>query len=85
MLVSGVQQSDSVIYVYNWMYSLVAQLVKNLLQCGRPGLDPWFGELSWRRKWEPIPVFLPGESHGERSLGGYNPQGHKESDTTEET
>ena len=37
----------------------------------------------WRRKWQPIPVFLPGESHGQRSLVGYSPWGHKESDMTE--
>ena len=37
----------------------------------------------WRR--EPTPVFLPGESHGQRSLAGYSPWGHKESDTTEAT
>ena len=33
--------------------------------------------LSWRRKWEPTPVFLPGESHGQRSLVGYSPRGGK--------
>ena len=37
----------------------------------------------WRRKWQPTPVFLPGESHGQRSLVGYSPWGRKESDTTE--
>ena len=37
----------------------------------------------WRRKWQPTPVFLPGESHGQRSLVGYSPWGHKESDMTE--
>ena len=37
----------------------------------------------WRRAWEPTPVFLPGELHGQRSLEGYGPWGHKESDTTE--
>ena len=35
------------------------------------------------RKWQPTPVFLPGEFHGKRSLAGYSPWGHKESDTTE--
>ena len=39
-------------------------------------------EIPWKRKWQPIPVFLPGKSHGERSLVGYSPQGHKESNTT---
>ena len=44
---------------------------------------PWSGKISWRRKWQPTPVFLPGKSHGWRSLVGYNLWGHKESDTTE--
>ena len=38
---------------------------------------------AWRRKWQPTPVFLPGEFHGQRSLQGYNPWGHKVLDTTE--
>ena len=38
---------------------------------------------NWRRKWHPTPVFLPGESHGSRSLAGYSPRGHKKSDVTE--
>ena len=37
-----------------------------------------------RRKWQPTPVFLPGESHGQRSLAGYSPRGRKESNTTEQ-
>ena len=39
--------------------------------------DPWVWKIPWRRKWQPAPVFLPGESHGPRSLGGYSPGGHK--------
>ena len=38
-----------------------------------PGFDHWVGKISWRRKWQPTPVFLPGESHGRRSLVGYSP------------
>ena len=49
------------------------------LQCGRPGFDPWVGKIPWRRSWQPMPVFLPGESHGERSLVGHSPSGCKES------
>ena len=45
--------------------------------CGRPGFDPWVGKTPWRRKWQPTPVFLPGESHGRRSLTGYSPWGRK--------
>ena len=41
--------------------------------------DPWVGMIPWRRVWEPIPVFLPGESHGQRSLAGYCPWDCKKS------
>ena len=44
----------------------------------RHGFDPWVGKIPWRRKRQPIPVFLPRESYGQRSLAGYNPWGHKE-------
>ena len=40
-------------------------------------------EMVWRRQWQPTPVLLPGKSHGRRSLVGYSPWGHEESDTTE--
>ena len=40
-------------------------------------------KLFWRRKWQPTPIFLPGEFHGQRKLTGYSPWGCKESDTTE--
>ena len=42
--------------------------------------NPWVKKIPWRRKWQPIPVFLPGESHGQRSLMGYSPWGCKQSD-----
>ena len=54
------------------------------LQSGRPRFDPWVGKILWRRKWQPTPVFLPGKSHGRRSLAGYSPWGCKESDMTEQ-
>ena len=50
---------------------------------GDLGLIPGSGRFPWRRKWQPTPVFLPGESHGRRSLVGCSPRGSKESDTTE--
>ena len=62
--------------------SLVAQMV-NLLQCRRPKFDPWVRKIPWKKEWLPTVVFFPGESHGQRSLVGYSPWGHKESDTTE--
>ena len=45
------------------------------LQCRRPRFNPWVGRIPWRRKWQPTPVFLPGKSHGQRSLAGYSPWG----------
>ena len=53
------------------------------LQCRRPRFNPWVRKIPWRREWQPIPVLLPGKSHGLRSLVGCSPQGHKELDTTE--
>ena len=52
-------------------------------RCRRPGFDPWVGKIPRRRAWQPTPVFLPGESHGQRSLEGYSSWGRKGSDTAE--
>ena len=46
--------------------------------------DPWVGKILWRWEWQPTPVFLPGEFHGQRSLMGYSPRHLKESNTIEE-
>ena len=51
------------------------------LQYRRPGFNSWVEKIPWRRKWQPTPGFLPGQSHGQRSLVGDSPQGCKESDT----
>ena len=48
------------------------------------GFNPWVAKIPWRRKWPPTPVFLPGESHGQRSVVGYSPWVHRESDATEQ-
>ena len=61
---------------YSWA-SLLAQLVKNPLQCGRPEFDPWVGKIPWRRERLPTPVFWPGEFHG------LYPWARKESDEIE--
>ena len=52
-------------------------------RCKRCGFDPWVGKIPWRREWQPVPVFLPGKSHGQRSLVGHSLWDHKESDMTE--
>ena len=46
-------------------------------------LDPWVRKIPWRKKWQPTPVFLPGKSHGQRSLMGCSPWGWNRSDMTE--
>ena len=56
----------------------MAQLIKNLLQCRRPGLDPWVGKIPWKRGKLPTPVLWPGEFHGL-----YSPWDLKELDMTE--
>ena len=57
---------------------------KSACNAGDPGFDLWVGKIPWSRKWQPTPVFSPGESHGQRSLEGYSPWGRKESDMTED-
>ena len=49
-----------------------------------PGSDPWFGEIPWRKAWQPTSVFLPREFHGEWRLVGCSPGGHKESNMIEQ-
>ena len=48
-----------------------------------PGLTPGWGEISWRKKWQSTPIFLPGEFHGQRSMECYSLWEHRESDMTE--
>ena len=62
---------------------LVIQTVRICLPCRRARFASWVGKIPWRWKWQPTPVFLPEESHEQRSLEGYIPGGHKESDRTE--
>ena len=69
---------------HSWAY--ICRMQESACQCGRRkrlGFDPWVGKFPWSRKSQPAPVFLPGKFHGQRSLAGYSPWGHKQSDTTE--
>ena len=54
-------------------------------QYRRHRVSPVIRKIPWRRKCQPMPAFLPEKSHGQKSLAGYGPWGHKESDTTEVT
>ena len=53
------------------------------LLCRRLEFNPWVGKIPWRRKWQPVPVSLPGKPLGQRSLAGYSPWGCKESEMTD--
>ena len=58
------------------MASQVALVVKNPPANAsdlRDRFDPWVRKIPWRKAWQPTPVILPGESHGQRSLKGYSP------------
>ena len=72
-----------------YVASQVAQRKESTCQCRRcrrhrrRGFDRWLRKIPWRGKWQPIPVFLPGKSHEQRSLAGHSPWGRKESGTTE--
>ena len=63
----------------------MAQLVKNLPAMQETQFDSRVGKIPWRRAWQPTSVFLPEKPHGQRSLAGYSPWDHKESDMTEAT
>ena len=64
---------------------MVRKLSANAGDVRDAGSIPGVGKIPGRRAWQPTPVLLPGESHGQRSLAGYSPQGCKESDTAEMT
>ena len=63
---------------------MVKNLPANAGDIETQGFSPCVEKILWRRDWLPISVFLPGESHGQMSLVGYSPWGHKELDTTEQ-
>ena len=65
-------------FVFIWGFpagSVVKNLPASAGNITRLGFDPWVGKISWRRRWQLTPVLLPGKSHGQRSLVGYNPSG----------
>ena len=69
----------------NHLASLIAQLVNHLPAMQETQVRFLGREIPWRRKWQPTPVFLPGESQGQKSLVGYSPWSCKELDMTEVT
>ena len=70
--------------VHTWDLSLMAQRVKCLPAMQETRVQSLGWEDPLEKEWQPTPVFLPGKSHGQRSLVGYSPWGRKESDMTEQ-
>ena len=70
-------------WIFVLSYSWWLRWQRICLQFKKPGFDLWVGKIPWRRERLSTPVFLPGESHGQRSLVGYSPWGYKELDTIE--
>ena len=73
-----------IIFNVGFCASLVTQTVKNLPAMQETQVQSQVRKIPWRRAWQLTPVFLPGESHGQRSLVGCSPRGLKELDTTEQ-
>ena len=61
-----------------WLALRTSLALRICLPHERPGFDLWVGKIPWGRKWQPTPVFLPGEFHGQRSLVSYSPWGPEE-------
>ena len=71
-------------FIHWWIFLGRKCVLFNFVFSRRPGFDPWVGKNPWSRVWQPIPVFLPGESTWTDSrLAGYSPCDRKETDTTE--
>ena len=80
---------NMIVLFFNWSMGFPGgSVVKNppvMQETWKFRFNPWVRKILWRRSWQPPPVFLPGEPHGQRSLVGYSPWGRKDSDTTEVT
>ena len=93
VLVSAVQQSDSITHIHTYTFFLImlSQIIEygslcyivracclsiSSCQHRRHGFHPWSKKILCKRKWQPTTVFLPGQSHGQRSLECYSPWGH---------
>ena len=68
------------LHLWQWAHNISLHPLRGLLEGQRESCLPlkcYCDNSDWRRKWQPTPVFLPGESHGQRSLAGYCPWGHR--------
>ena len=79
---TSIQHSFQYDFIKSFGFPWGLRSKESTCQSRRCGFNSWDGKIPWRRKWQPTPVFLPGKSHGQRSLAGYSARGYKESDTT---
>ena len=79
-----IRATREVVYslVYSFPYGWEGE--ESACNAGDGSSNPRLGRFPWRRKWQPTPLFLPGEFHGQRSLAGHSSWGPKESDTTKQ-
>ena len=68
----GRQKREVSLLSFADIYPFSLRWERNCLQYRRSGLNLWVGKSPWKREWQPTPVFLPGEFHGQRSLAGYS-------------
>ena len=80
----GLRGSQTTLRI-QWNMDPLLRTLTSLVTCngGSSSFNPWVRKMPQRRKWQPTPVFLPGEFQGQRSLAGYSPWAHKELDMTE--
>ena len=71
-------------YKFVWGFPDSSMVKNPICNVERLRFSSWVGKIPWRRAWQPTPVLLPGEFHGQRSLAGYSPWGCKEVDITEQ-
>ena len=81
--IPNLESKSSYMNIYFFFFRGTTLFVQFFSICQR--FNPWVRKTLWRRKWQPTPVFLPGESQGWMSLVDYNPWGCKESDVAEQT
>ena len=66
---------EEITLFFLWKTVIWAEIHLQCRKLRRHGFNPWVGKIPWRRKWQPTLLFLPGKSHGQRSLVGYSPMG----------
>jgi len=78
------------LYIYRYIYIYIGAFLNgkestcNIGNLQEKWVRSLFGKIPWRRKWQPMPVFLPGKFHGQRNLASYSPWGRKELDMTDQ-